>query len=116
MLAFAGAVVQRRMSAKPAGAAPDVLSGTVLVPTEAKDGVTVTPGRGRVLFVESTPEGAEVSLDGSMLGETPYSADFRCEEGKPAALEVKKAGYAAARFSLACANGSTRVSVKLKKR
>lgn len=113
MLAFTGAVVQRRMSAKGAG---DVLGGTVITPTEVADGVTVTPGSARLLLVESTPEGAALVLDGTVLGETPYSSDFRCEGDKPTALEVKKAGFATARFSLACVKGSTRVSVKLKRR
>jgi hypothetical protein len=114
-LVLAGTVAQQRLAHRSPGAEADVLAGTTLVPSEAEEGVTVTPGPGRLLLVESTPTGAQVLLDDLPLGETPYSSDFHCHADRPSVLELKKPGYSPARFTLKCADGSTRVSVTLKR-
>jgi hypothetical protein len=107
---LAGSLVRQRLSQRPAS------SGAMLiVPAVAQEGVVVTPGPGRLLFVDSTPEGAALSLDGSVRGVTPFSTDFVCQEGELTVLELDKPGYKLARFELACASGSTRVSVTLKR-
>ncbi len=115
MVAFAALVVHRRLQARSPGPGHP-LAGTVITPAPAREGVTVIPGTGRLLLVDSTPDGAALTLDGQPLGETPFSSDFRCDEAKPAVLEVKKPGYAPARFALDCVSGSTRVSVTLRRR
>ncbi len=116
MLVLAVTLVQLRLAQgapKPTGDSP---RGTMYAPSVEQEGVVVTPGRGRLLFVDSTPGNAEVVLDGAPRGETPFSSDFACDEETPSVLEVNKAGYRRARFELKCLPGSTRVTVTLKKR
>jgi hypothetical protein len=112
---LAGTLVQHRLGQAPKKTTDDPLAGTVIVPTVAQEGVVVTPSPGRLLFVDSTPGGAELRLDGTRRGETPFSTDLNCEEGKPTLLELSKPGYQTARYELKCVNGSTRVSSTLKR-
>ncbi|MDP1829117.1 MAG: PEGA domain-containing protein [Archangium sp.] len=114
-LVLTGTLLQHRLAQRQDPVKDDPLAGTVIVPSVAQEGVVVTPGRGRLLFVDSTPGGAAVRLDGAARGETPFSTDFACQEGQPAVLELEKAGYRPSRFELDCVSGSTRVSATLKR-
>lgn len=107
---LAGSLVRQRLAQRPLPS-----STTTYVPSVVQEGVVVTPGPGRLLFVDSTPEGAELLLDGSRRGETPFSTDFICRDGELTVLELEKPGYQLARFELDCVGGSTRISATLKK-
>ena len=115
MLVLTGTLIRARLEQAPTKPKDDPLGGTVIVPSVAQEGVVVTPGPGRLLFVDTTPSGAELSLDGTRRGETPFSTDFACQSGMATVLELKKPGYQLARFELDCASGSTRVSATLKR-
>lgn len=115
MVVLAGTLVQHRLGQRPARPNDDPLAGTVIVPSVAQEGVTVRPGPGRLLSVDSTPDGAEVLLDGTRRGQTPFSADFGCAEGRATVLELTRPGYRRARFELDCVGGSTRVAATLKR-
>ena len=110
---LAGLLLQHRLEQRPKGE-EDPLAH-MIVPSVAQEGVTVRPGPGRLLSVDSTPGGGVVTLDGTLRGETPFSTDFACTEGTPTVLEVSHPGYQRARFELDCVGGSTRVSVTLKR-
>ena len=115
-LVLAGSLVRQRLSQRALSPGGSGSSGeAMIVPAVARDGVVVTPGPGRLLFVDSAPDGAELLLDGARRGETPFSTDFACQEGERTVLELKKPGYRVARFEFECAAGSTRVSATLKK-
>ena len=75
----------------------------------------MTPSRGRLLSVDSKPDGAQVLLDGIARGETPFSTDLACDEGTPVVLELSRAGYQRVRYELSCVGGTTRVSATLKR-
>ena len=115
MLVLTLTLVRARLEAAPARAKDDPLRGTLMVPSVEQEGVVVTPGPGRLLFVDSTPGGAELLLDGTRRGETPFSSDFACQADVATVLELKKPGYQVARFALDCLSGSTRVSATLKR-
>ena len=108
-------LVSARLAHREVKSGGDPLGGTVIVPSIEQEGVVVTPGPGRLLFVDTTPSGAELLLDGTRRGETPFSTDFACQEGQPTRLELKKPGFQVAHFELDCVRGSTRVSATLKK-
>lgn len=108
-------LVQHRLALRRDKPGDDPLAGTIIVPSVAQEGVVVTPGKGRLLSVDSSPGGAAVRLDGAARGETPFSTDFACQEGQHLVLELEKPGYRPARFELDCVSGSTRVSATLKK-
>ena len=114
-LVLTATLVQHRLAQRQDPVKDDPLAGTIIVPSVAQEGVVVTPGRGRLLSVDSTPGGAGVRLDGAARGETPFSTDFACQEGQKLVLEVEKPGYRPARFELDCLSGSTRVLATLKK-
>jgi hypothetical protein len=105
---FLASVVDRRLET--------VASGEVLVPTPTQPGVTVVAGPGRSLLVDSTPEGAEVFLDGAAHGQTPLSEDFTCSDGQKVSLEVKLKGFSSRKFSLGCVTGTTKVLAELRAR
>ena len=112
-----GSVLRYRLSAapKPQGLVePDPLQGTVIVPGVETEGLTYASGP-ELLFVDSTPGGADVWLDGQNLGPTPYSTNLSCD-GAPRALELKRGGYHSATFAIECGRGTARVSATLKKK
>jgi hypothetical protein len=113
-LALTGTVVKLRLDTRPAtpSGAEQPLSGTVLVPS-AGEGVSFFPGAGHVLFVDSEPP-ARVSVDGQEKGETPWSADVKCEADL--ALKLERTGYKPQELKVSCRMGTTRVSVSLKRR
>jgi hypothetical protein len=110
---LAGMLAQHRLEQR-ARPAEDPLAN-MIVPSVAQEGVTVRPGPGRLLSVDTTPEGAVVLLDGALRGETPFSTDFACQEGTPTVLELTHPGYQRTRFELNCVGGTTRVSATLKR-
>jgi hypothetical protein len=114
-LVLTGTLVQHRLALRQDPVKDDPLAGTIIVPSVAQEGVVVTPGRDRLLSVDTTPSGAAVRLDGAARGETPFSTDFACQAGQPVVLELVKPGYRPVRFELDCVGGSTRVSATLKK-
>lgn len=85
---------------------------TVLVPSSGA-GVTVTPGAGRVLLVDSVPEGGIITIGGTVVGQTPWSSDWQCTPGKPVQVLVERPGYLAQATTVGCQEGSTRIAVTL---
>jgi hypothetical protein len=75
----------------------------------AGEGVTYTPGAD-VLFIDTTPEGAEARLDGEVLGSTPFSSNLSCR-GDKVRITVKKSGYQSSSVDVACRRGTARVTL-----
>jgi hypothetical protein len=63
---------------------------------------TESPANGFILVVESTPDGAEVIVDGESKGETPASLNFDCLPPKTIALTLKKPGFLPIERTVAC--------------
>ena len=113
---LAGTLVQQRLARAAPRPSDDPLSGTLIVPAVDQEGVVVVAGSGQLLSVDSSPGGAQVTLNGVKRGETPFSSDFSCDDGKPVTLELALDGYRRASYSIACAPGTTRVLAKLKRK
>lgn len=109
-LAVAIPVVNARLSKRP-GNEP---TSTIIAPTQA-DGITVTPGPGRLLFVDSSPEGAKVKVKGELVGTTPWSSDWSCDEGEQVQVVVERQGYQPRTNVVACQAGTTRIGVTLER-
>ena len=60
----------------------------------------------QLILVDSTPEGAQVLIDGELEGETPVSTDLHCTAGTDVAVEVKRAGYHTYKAKVRCAKGT----------
>lgn len=115
-LVLTGSVLMHRLKTAPKSATPgevDPLKGNIIVPDVAAEGLSYAKGP-ELLFVDSTPAG-EVVLDGQSLGPTPYSTNLSCSAGASRQLEVKKSGYASAKFAIECGKGTARVSATLKR-
>ena len=112
-LVLAGTLVRQRLERRPASVSRTKV--TTMIPAPEQEGVLVIPGPGRLLYVDSTPDGAELLLDGTRRGQTPFTTDFVCQEGMRTVVELKKPGYRLARFELDCVGGATRISATLKK-
>lgn len=116
-LVLTGSVLMQRLKTAPKSSTSDEvdpLKGNIIVPGVASEGLTYSNGP-ELLFVDSTPGGAEVVLDGQNLGPTPYSTNLTCASGASRQLEVKKSGYASAKFAVECGHGTARVSATLKR-
>ncbi len=109
-LAVAIPVVNARLSKRP-GNEP---ASTIIAPTQG-DGITVTPGAGRLLFVDSTPDGAKVKVKGELVGTTPWSSDWACEDGETVQVVVERQGFLAHTNVVACQAGTTRIGVTLER-
>lgn len=108
-LAVAIPVVSERLSKRAATATP---TQVIITPTKG-DGITVTPGPGRVLFVDSTPDGAKVSVAGKPVGTTPWSSDWTCVEGEAVQVKLERQGSLPHTTVVACQQGTTRIAVSL---
>lgn len=113
-LALTGTLVKLRLDSRPAtpSGGEQPLAGTVLVPS-AGNGVSFFPGAGHVLFVDSEPA-ARVTVDGQEKGETPWSADVKCDADL--ALKLERTGFKPQELKVPCRMGTTRVSVSLERR
>lgn len=109
-LAVAIPVVNARLSKRP-GAEP---TNVIIAPSQG-DGVTLTPGPGRLLFVDSTPDGAKVKVKGELVGTTPWSSDWSCTEGERVSVVVERQGYQPHSEVVTCQQGTTRVAVTLER-
>lgn len=108
-LAIAILVVGARLAQQPKGSTPTQI---ILAPTTS-DGITVIPGPGRVLFVDSDPPGAKVTVSGKAVGSTPWSSDWTCAEGEAVQVKVERQGSLPHTVVVACQQGTTRVAVTL---
>lgn len=109
-LAVAIPVVGARLSKRPGNESIPL----IIAPTQG-DGITVTPGAGRLLFVDSSPEGAKVKVKGETVGTTPWSSDWSCEEGETVAVVLERQGYLPRTNVVACQSGTTRIAVTLER-
>lgn len=107
-LAIAVPIVTARL-ARPTPTGP---TQVIIAPTAA-DGITVIPGPGRVLFVDSDPAGAKVTVSGKAVGATPWSSDWTCEEGEAVQVKVERSGSLPHTTVVACQAGTTRIAVTL---
>ncbi|MBL8919568.1 MAG: PEGA domain-containing protein [Myxococcaceae bacterium] len=107
-LAIAVPVVTARL-ARPKATEP---TQVILAPT-GSDGITVIPGAGRVLFVDSNPAGAKVTVSGKPVGATPWSSDWSCVDGEAVQIVVERAGSLPHTTVVACQQGTTRIAVTL---
>lgn len=112
---LAGTLLQHRLARRPVKSTDELLAGRVIVPHVQQEGVSVTPGKGRLLDVDSIPDGAALLLNGTLRGETPFTTDFVCEEGTRTVVELKKPGFQPTRTELDCVNGSTHVRLTMKR-
>ena len=69
------------------------------------DGIVVeseSKADGFILIVETSPEGADVLIDGSSRGESPASINLDCLPGAPVSLELRYPGFATLRRTVMC--------------
>jgi hypothetical protein len=99
-------VVHRRLEAAPR-------AGETITPSTPVEGVSHVEGPGRVLVIDSTPGGARVWLDGEGVGTTPWSSDWKCEDGKVVQLRIERSGLRPFTGTAACRQGTTRISATL---
>ncbi|MER2561027.1 MAG: PEGA domain-containing protein [Myxococcaceae bacterium] len=109
-LAVAIPVVNARLNKRSGDQPP-----TLIIAPSAGDGITVTPGAGRVLFVDSSPDGAKVKVKGQVVGTTPWSSDWSCDEGEQVQVVVERQGYLPRTNVVACQAGTTRIAVTLER-
>ncbi len=107
---FTGLAAQHRLRETVEGP----LNGTMLTPTDAPEGVSYSQGPALV-FIDSTPGGAQVKLDGRPVGVTPWSSNLSCARGAKLKVELTKQGYRPAQYELVCGEGTARVSATLRK-
>lgn len=107
--AVAISVVSRRL------ARPSESKEIIIAPTAAAEGLTFIAGPGRVLIVDSVPEGSRVLVGGTAVGATPWSSDWKCEPGAAVEVRVERPGFKAFSTSAPCQDGTTRVSATLTK-
>lgn len=112
-LVLTGGIVRYRLVGA-ARALEGPLAETVLTPGERQEGVSYS-GEAPLIFVDSTPAGAEVKIGGRSVGSTPYSSNLDCD-GPTIAVELKKAGYLSATSQVACHAGTAHVAVTLKRK
>jgi hypothetical protein len=92
---------------------PAEVHETIITATGGSDGVTVIPGEGRRLIVDSTPSDARVVIAGKPVGKTPWSGDWSCAEGEAVQVEVTRSGASPHTSVVACQSGTTRIAVTL---
>lgn len=109
-LAVAIPVVNARLSKRPGNEATSI----IIAPTQG-DGITVTPGPGRLLFVDSTPDGAKVKVKGAVVGTTPWSSDWACDEGEAVQVAIERQGFLPHTTVVACQGGTTRIAITLER-
>jgi|JI10StandDraft_1071094.scaffolds.fasta_scaffold37560_6 hypothetical protein len=109
-LAVAIPVVNARLSKRPGNQPTNI----IIAPTQG-DGITVTPGEGRLLFVDSSPDGAKVKVKGEVVGTTPWSSDWACQEGEPVQVVIERQGFLPRTNVVACQAGTTRIAVTLER-
>lgn len=85
---------------------------TVITPSSAA-GVSVTPAADRALSVDSVPEGAIVSVAGTVLGQTPFTMTWPCKSGDAVSVQLERPGFAQRTVVVGCQDGHTRISAKL---
>lgn len=76
-----------------------------IVPGEAvpdASGERVRWFQGFGISVESRPSGAEVRVNGGVVGQTPLTSSIDCLPGEPVEVEVRKAPAPAQRRTVAC--------------
>jgi hypothetical protein len=70
----------------------------------------------QLLLIESTPDGADVEVDGSPEGQTPASTQLHCPKGSQARVIVRAPGYHPWQTQVPCAPGTiARLSPRLKR-
>ncbi len=73
-------------------------------------------GEAQLLLIESTPEGADVEIDGSPEGQTPASTQLHCPAGQHAQVIVRAAGYHPYQTKVPCSPGTiARLNPRLKR-
>ena len=63
---------------------------------------TESEGTGYIMVVETTPEGAEVWLNGESKGTSPSSLNLECEAGSTLRLELREKGYTTLKRAMTC--------------
>ena len=63
---------------------------------------TESEASGYILVIETTPDGAEVWLDGVSKGPSPSSLNLDCLAGAPLALELRHPGYTPLKRRMLC--------------
>lgn len=63
---------------------------------------TESDASGYILVIETTPEGAEVVVDGVSKGASPSSLNLECLAGAPLMLELRHPGYAPLKRMMTC--------------
>lgn len=86
-----------------------------IAPTAASEGLTFIAGPGRLLIVDSIPEGSRVLVGGTAVGATPWSADWKCDSGDAVEVRIERPGFKTFSTSALCQDGTTRVSATLSK-
>ncbi|MFO0594251.1 MAG: PEGA domain-containing protein [Myxococcaceae bacterium] len=115
-LVLTGTIAQLRLAGSTAmlGDRPvDPLSETVITP-QGGEGVTYTSGA-KLLFIDSEPDGAEARVAGTLVGQTPWSADLQCA-GPKTKVELRKAGWQTATVEVDCERGTAHVKLSLKRK
>lgn len=107
-LSIAIPIITARL-AQPKASTPTQI---IIAPTKS-DGITVIPGPGRVLFVDSDPAGAKVTVSGKAVGTTPWSSDWSCADGEAVQVKVERQGSLPNTTVVACQQGTTRIAVSL---
>ena len=103
-LAAAGLIAWRVLSPQPVPVAPPAVYSPVAkaVPRSGQVVETERPANGFLLMVESTPDGANLFVDGEEKGPTPASLNFDCKEGQQLLLTLVLTGYAGIEHTVTC--------------
>ena len=91
---------------------------TLLVPLGDEGQLVPQQGgsEAQLLLIESSPDGADVEVDGSPEGQTPASTQLHCPKGAQARVIVRASGYRPYQTQVPCAPGTiARLSPRLKR-